>query len=141
MTQRLSVVIPAFNEEQGIGPLLDRLITTGNRIQELFPVIADVEVIVVDDGSTDATRTIVARFPHVKLIRHAANKGYGAALKTGFSNATGDYMAFLDADATNPPEALPDLVRPIVEGRADVVVGTRVSDKDGGMPKIRTLGN
>lgn len=141
MTQRLSVVIPALNEEQGIGPLLERLAATGEQIRRSFPVITDVEIIVVDDGSTDGTAAVVGRCPGVTLLSHPANLGYGAALKTGFSHARGDYLAFLDADATNPPESLPDLVGPLVSGHADVVVGTRISDASGGMPKIRTLGN
>lgn len=141
MTQRLSVVIPAFNEEQGIGPLLERVLAAGQRIRHTCPEITDVQVIVVDDGSTDATGAIVTGYPGVKLIRHSTNQGYGAALKTGFSQAAGHYLAFLDADATNPPEVLPDLVQPILDGKADLVIGARISDKDGGMPKIRTIGN
>lgn len=137
----LSIVVPAYNEEQGLGAVLTRVVAAGEEVRRQQPAIAAVEVIVVDDGSTDGTAQVAAALPAVRLVQHASNRGYGAALKTGFASARGDYMAFLDADATNPPEALPALVRALLDGRADVVVGARVSDPDGGMPKIRALGN
>ncbi len=138
---QLSIVVPAFNEEQGLAAVLTRVVSVGAEVRRQHPDITGVEVIVVDDGSTDATAQVGAAIPEVTLIRHSANRGYGAALKTGFANARGDYLAFLDADATNPPEILPTLVRTLIERQADVVVGARVSDPDGGMPKIRALGN
>jgi len=138
---QLSVVIPAFNEEQSLAAVLQRVIGAGEAVRRQCPEITSVEVIVVDDGSTDTTAAIGASVPAVRLIRHSVNTGYGAALKTGFAGATGDYLAFLDADATNPPELLPTLVRALFDRQADVVVGARVSDPDGGMPKIRALGN
>lgn len=138
---QLSLVVPAFNEEQGLATVLERVLASGEEVRRQHPDITGVEVIVVDDGSIDATAAVAAAIPAVKLIRHDVNRGYGAALKTGFASARGDYLAFLDADATYPPETLPVLVRPLLEGRADVVVGARVSDREGGMPKIRALGN
>lgn len=138
---QLSIVVPAFNEEQGLAAVLTRIVAAGEDIRRTHPEIGTIEVIVVDDGSTDTTAQVAAAIPSVKLIRHAVNRGYGAALKTGFASAGGDYLAFLDADATNPPEALRDLVRVLIEQRADVVVGARISDPDGGMPKVRALGN
>jgi len=138
---QLSIVVPAFNEERGLPAVLSRLIAAGEDVRRQLPDITDVEVIVVDDGSTDRTAEVAAAIPSIRLVRHSGNRGYGAALKTGFANATGDYLAFLDADATNPPEAVPLLVLALVEQRADVVVGTRVSEPDGGMPRIRAVGN
>lgn len=137
----LSIVVPAFNEEHGLAAVLTRVVAAGGEVRRQNPEITGVEVIVVDDGSTDATAQVGAAVATVRLIRHPVNRGYGAALKTGFAGARGDYLAFLDADATNPPEALPALVRTLVDRQADVVVGARVSDPDGGMPKIRALGN
>ena len=72
--------------------------------------VADFEVIAVDDGSKDGSHEIVAQYPSVRLIRHPKNKGYGAALKTGFAAAKHDLIGFLDADATYPPEQFPMLV-------------------------------
>jgi glycosyltransferase involved in cell wall biosynthesis len=138
---QLSVVVPAFNEERGLATVLKRVLDAGEQVRRQHADITAVEVIVVDDGSTDSTAAVAGAMPAISLIRHPANRGYGAALKTGFANARGDYLAFLDADATYPPETLPALVGALLERRADVVVGTRMSDPKGGMPKIRALGN
>ena len=138
---QLSIVVPAFNEEQGLAAVLERVLDAGEDVRRHHPEITGIEVIVVDDGSTDSTAAVAAAMPAVRLIRHTVNRGYGAALKTGFAGAKGDYLAFLDADATYPPETLPALMRPLLEHQADVVVGARVSDPEGGMPKIRALGN
>ena len=137
----LSIVVPAFNEERGLAAVLTRVIAAGEDVRRQLAEIAGVEIIVVDDGSTDGTAQVAEAIPSVRLVQHAVNRGYGAALKTGFASARGDYLAFLDADATNPPEVLPALVRALIERRADVVVGARVSDPDGGMPAIRMVGN
>jgi hypothetical protein len=100
----------------------------------------DVEVIVVDDGSRDRSPQIVGAIAGVRLIRHPATRGYGAALKTGIASARGDLIAFLDADGTYPPEALPALVRAARNG-ADLVVGSRMSGAPSEMPPARRLGN
>jgi glycosyltransferase involved in cell wall biosynthesis len=89
----LSVVIPALNEERGIGPMLKRVMDAGERIVRELPEINRVEIVVVDDGSTDGTARVVASFANVRLIKHATNCGYGAALKTGFVEAEGEYPA------------------------------------------------
>jgi hypothetical protein len=103
--------------------------------------VAGLEVIVVDDGSTDATAAVVESVEGVILVRHSANRGYGAALKTGFSRASGALLAFLDADSTYPPESLVDLCDVALREDADVVIGSRRSGGRNGMPPLRRLGN
>jgi hypothetical protein len=103
--------------------------------------IQDVELIVVDDGSSDHTPELVVATPGARLIRHSVNSGYGAALKTGFAAAQGEWMGFLDADGTYPPEYFPALCQAALDLGADVVVGSRMSGADSQMPPIRRLGN
>ena len=103
-TVQLSIVIPAYHEERGIADILERILA---QLPSLAAVGAtNVEVIVVDDGSRDGTSLEVAKFPTVRLLRHPTNYGYGAALKTGFGAAQGEWLAFLDADGTYPPRRL-----------------------------------
>jgi glycosyltransferase involved in cell wall biosynthesis len=135
----LSVVIPALNEERGIDAILDRVLA--QREPLLAAGVADLEVIVVDDGSRDGTAERVAARPGVRLIRHDVNLGYGAALKTGFSEAGGDLLAFLDADGTYPPEQFPELCREALESGTDIVIGSRMLGADSEMPAVRRIGN
>jgi glycosyltransferase involved in cell wall biosynthesis len=135
----LSVVIPALNEEDGIGDIIRRL----HAVRLALPAagVTDLEILVVDDGSRDRTAAIAATFPFVRLVRHVQNQGYGAAIKTGFSHARGQLLAFLDADGTYPPESLPSLCREALGQQADVVVGSRRSGAESHMPPVRRLGN
>ncbi len=134
----LSVVIPAYNEEQAIGSVLERTMAVAPSLAEAG---LGLEVIVVDDGSGDGTAEVVARCPQVRLLRHPTNRGYGAALKTGFQAARGELLAFLDADGTYPPEALPALCRPLLEHSADLTIGCRMAGGKSRMPAVRWLGN
>lgn len=134
----LSVVIPAFNEEAAIADIVGRVLAL--RPQLLAHGIAGPEVLVVDDGSRDRTSEIAQRVDGVRLIRHDANRGYGAALKTGLALAGGDLIAFLDADGTYPPESFPELCAAALDG-ADVVIGSRMTAAGNGMPATRRLGN
>jgi len=110
--------------------------------------LAGLEVIVVDDGSRDQTAGVVERLQSkgvpagaaVRLIRHGQNRGYGAALKTGLAQATGDLIGFLDADGTYPPEFFPQLCQHALAG-ADLVIGSRMAGLDSEMPLVRRLGN
>ena len=136
----LSVVVPALNEEASIGRIIERLRQTKARLVQSGQV-SDVELLVVDDGSTDRTPDAVRAFLDVRLIQHAVNLGYGAALKTGFREARGEYIAFLDADESYRPESLPQLLEPITDGRADLVIGSRMLHERGGMPWTRYVGN
>ena len=133
----LSVVIPAYNEEDSITAIVERVLAVR---PALAGVGVDLELVVVDDGSADHTAEIVAACPGVRLVRHRTNRGYGAALKTGFNAARGDLLGFLDADGTYPPESFPDLCREALAG-ADLVVGSRRSGAESEMPVVRRVGN
>jgi hypothetical protein len=135
----LSVVVPAFNEEDGIVEILERILATEDSLKAIG--ITELEVLVVDDGSVDATAHIVEQIPRVRLIRHPVNLGYGAAIKTGFGRASGELLAFLDADSTYPPECFVRLCEALVRESADIVIGSRRSGTESKMPPIRRLGN
>jgi len=115
--KQVSVVIPAFNEEATVGPV----------IGELLEVFRDqgisAEILVVDDGSTDRTAKIAAS-AGACVLRHRSNRGYGAALKTGIAAATHDCIVTIDADGTYPSKYIPVLLAELE--RADMVVGARV---------------
>jgi glycosyltransferase involved in cell wall biosynthesis len=134
----LSIVIPAFNEERGIAEILTRILAQQAALREQG---ADLEVIVVDDGSKDGTSAEIHKFPTVRLLRHPTNYGYGAALKTGFHAARGQWLAFLDADGTYPPESFPALLKRAVDDDADIVIGSRMLGHESEMPLVRRVGN
>lgn len=138
----LSVVIPAYNEEKGIAEIVNRVLAVQEGLINVG--ISQMELLVVDDGSRDQTAQITGeiatRKPAVRLIRHAKNKGYGAALKTGFSQARGELIGFLDADGTYPPEYFPELCKLALNG-SDLVVGSRMAGADSKMPVTRRVGN
>ena len=116
---KLSVVIPCFNERQTIAQVVQAV--------KAAPV-KSLEIIIVDDGSTDGTRELLQREiePQVnQVIYHASNFGKGAALRTGFGAATGDIVIVQDADLEYDPQEFPLLMKPIAEGKADVVFGSR----------------
>ncbi len=120
---KTTIVIPSYNEMKTLPAVLKAV--------AVIPL--DKEVIVVDDGSRDGTRdwlekAIAGReFPcDLKLIKHEKNKGKGGALITGFNAASGDITIVQDADLEYDPSQIPDLVRPIKEGRADAVFGSRM---------------
>ena len=134
----LSVVIPAYNEENGIAEIAGRVLSVKNDLKDIG--VADLELLVVDDGSGDKTAEVASQIEGVRLIRHAQNKGYGAALKTGFSEANGELIGFLDADGTYPPEFFPQLCQKALNGN-DLVIGSRMSGSESKMPLTRRVGN
>ncbi len=115
---RVSVVVPVYNEKATVGELL-------RRVQA---VSLPKEIIVVDDGSTDGSRQVLADMegqPDVRVLYHEHNQGKGAALRTGFQQAGGDVIIVQDADLEYDPVQYPQLLQPIVDGVADVVFGSR----------------
>ena len=126
---RLSVVIPVYNEVRTLAQVLERVRATA------LPL----EIVIVDDGSRDGTRDLLAgwrdstdpRHADLKIVFHERNQGKGGALRTGFSHCTGDVVVVQDADLEYDPQDFRSLLQPIVEGRADVVYGSRFSHVDG----------
>jgi glycosyltransferase involved in cell wall biosynthesis len=135
----LSIVIPALNEEDAIGATVERCLAARGRIVAESPV-ADVEVIVVNDGSTDRTEAIARGQAEVTVVGFDRNQGYGAAIKSGFAVARGDWVGFLDADGTCDPAFFANLCRALEAQQADVALGSRMGPGSE-MPFVRTLGN
>jgi glycosyltransferase involved in cell wall biosynthesis len=117
---KLTIAVPVYNERERVGPALKELLST------VFPV--EVEILIVDDGSTDGTRDAIAALSlpdTVRLIVHPANKGKGAALRTAVAEATGDVFVPFDADLEYDPADLVRCLEPMIAGETDVVYGTR----------------
>jgi glycosyltransferase involved in cell wall biosynthesis len=134
----LSIVIPAYNEEEGIAEIVLRVLAVREDLAKVG--VDDLELLVVDDGSADKTAAIAEHIEGVRLIRHPINRGYGAALKTGFGHAKGELIGFLDADGTYPPEYFPQLCQQALNG-TDLVIGSRMAGADSQMPITRKIGN
>jgi glycosyltransferase involved in cell wall biosynthesis len=137
---KLSIVIPAYNEEDAIGGIIERCLAEKINIVAKTPV-NEVEIIVVNDGSRDKTADIVKGYGDaVKLITFSHNKGYGAALKAGFEESSGDLVSFLDADGTCNPKYFIDLCNKLLEENADIAIGSRLGPGNE-MPLLRRIGN
>ena len=138
----LSIVIPAYNEENGILEIMERVLKVRDSL--ISAGIAGMELLVVNDGSRDKTAEVANRLAAtnscVRVISHPKNRGYGAALKTGFSAASGELVGFLDADGTYPPEFFPQLCTEALNG-ADLVIGSRMAGAESHMPVTRRIGN
>ncbi len=114
----VSVVIPVYNEVDTIREIVKRVQATA------IPS----EIVIVDDGSSDGTRQVLAELDgkdNVKVVLHEKNMGKGSAVRTGFTHATGDVIIIQDADLEYDPREYPNLIKPLEEGLADVVYGSR----------------
>jgi glycosyltransferase involved in cell wall biosynthesis len=130
---RLSVVIPVFNEVHTIKTILDRV--------RAVPV--DKEIIIIDDYSSDGSRELLGGLtaPDTKVFFHEKNMGKGAALRTGFMHATGDYVIVQDADLEYDPREYERLLEPVLAGKADVVYGSRFLGKPENMRRTNYWAN
>lgn len=121
---KFSIVIPCYNEEKTLAACVEKVMKIAREKLTL-------EIIIVDDASSDASvdiaRELGKTYREIRLLRHDKNMGKGAALRTGFKNATGDFVAVQDADLEYNPEELRKLLIPLIEGDADVVLGSRFS--------------
>lgn len=136
---KLSIIIPAYNEEKSISSIIERTLSSRQDIIKNTG-IADIEVIVVNDGSKDKTGQIAQGYKEIVLVSYDKNKGYGAAIKQGFEKAKGDLLSFLDADGTCDPRLFTDLINCLIKANADIVIGSRLGPNSK-MPGIRRLGN
>lgn len=121
---RLSILVPVYNEEDLVRPLLERVLAVD------FGENLEVEIVAVDDGSGDASPAILEEMSRaypgaIRLIRHDRNRGKAAAIRTAIAHAEGDYAVIQDSDLEYNPEELPRVLKPLLEGRADAVFGSR----------------
>jgi glycosyltransferase involved in cell wall biosynthesis len=123
-----TIIVPAWREEKGLAVILPKIFET---IDDSY------EVIVVDDGSDDATSQIASQFP-CRLIRHEVNKGKGEAIKTGIKNAAGDNIILIDADDTYPAQAIPRMAEALKSH--DMVYGSRLVGTEN-IPRLNRIGN
>lgn len=130
----VSVIVPFYNERASLGEVLERL----ERLKAILPL----EIIAVNDGSTDGSAEVARKFRCVKLSTHPQNLGKGRAIITGLTQSKGEILVIQDADCEYPPEEIPRLVKPITEGEAEVVFGSRFMGKNSGyMSLSHAFGN
>lgn len=134
---KLSIVIPVFNEQKSLPKLLQK-------VEEVVLPNITKEIILVDDFSTDGTRTILkalTKTKKYKIIYHKKNGGKGRALRTGFKYVTGDIILIQDADLEYNPSDYPNLLKPILEGKTRVVYGSRLKKTKKHMYSLHHFGN
>lgn len=133
---KLSVIIPVYNERNTIQEIL-------RRVRQVDLGDIEKEIVVVDDGSTDGTRNILAmeEDSSTKIVFHETNQGKGAALSTGLEVATGDLIIFQDADLEYDPDDYPRMIEPILKGKAKVVYGSRFTGERRNMLYWHYVGN
>jgi len=130
---KTSIIVPCYNEEETIATTIEKLKDVN--------IDCEKEILVVDDGSTDNSASIVEKIKGVRLVRHNKNMGKGAAVKTGVKLATGDIAVIQDADLEYLPEEIPKLIKPLFEKKADVVYGSRFLGSHKGMSASHIIGN
>ena len=135
--RKLSVVVPVYNERNTLVEIVRRM-----RAVEL-PDSVEREIIVVDDGSDDGTRDVLKQLGDstVRVIMHGRNQGKGAAVRSGFAAATGEYVLVQDADLEYDPDDWPRLLAPVLRGRARVVYGSRFTGERRNMLFLHWIGN
>jgi glycosyltransferase involved in cell wall biosynthesis len=133
--RKLSVVVPVFNERTTVVEIMRRM-----RTVEL-PI--DREFVIVDDGSSDGTQQVLSQLGDstVKVVKHTANRGKGAAIRTGLEHVTGDLVLIQDADLEYDPEDWPKLLAPVFRGKATVVYGSRFTGERRNMLPVHWMGN
>lgn len=139
MSDILSIVIPAYNEEEAIASTVQRCLDARSAICRAGR-LEEVEIIVVSDGSHDRTAEIAQSFADIRVIVFEKNRGYGAAIKEGFAQSKGTLVGFLDADGTCDPLYFAHMCRVAGSDGADVVLGSRMGPGSK-MPAVRRLGN
>lgn len=135
-----SIAVPALNEEDSVEDILRRCLKASETLKASGLGIDEVEVFLVNDGSTDRTEELAKKIEGVKVLTHEVNRGYGAAIKTGFDAAKGDWLGFLDADGTCDPEFFLKLLTMGEKDELDVALGSRMH-AGSRMPPVRVLGN
>ncbi len=136
----LSIIIPAFNEEEAIESTIRRCLDARGPICRQTPC-RSVEVILISDGSTDRTEEIARQFePDLRVFAFPQNRGYGAAIKFGFEQARGSLVSFLDGDGTCDPLQFIPMIQNLLSTGADVCIGSRMGPHSE-MPRIRRVGN
>ena len=133
--RKLSVIVPVFDERNTVVEIVRRM-----RAVDL-PV--DLEIVIVDDGSTDGTRDVLRQLADstVRVITHDANRGKGAAIRSGLAHVSGDLVLVQDADLEYDPEDWPKLLAPILRGKARVVYGSRFTGERRNMLFLHWVGN
>ena len=133
--RKLSVIVPVFNERNTVVEIMRRM-----RAVDL-PI--DREFVLVDDGSSDGTQQVLAQLGDstVRIVKHTANRGKGAAIRTGLEHVTGDLVLIQDADLEYDPEDWPRLLAPIFRGKATVVYGSRFTGERRNMLFLHWMGN
>lgn len=142
---KLSIIVPVFNERQTVREIINQVRNVDLTVEARSGTVTlQKEIIVVDDGSGDGTREILAeeqKTGDLVLLLHRRNRGKGAAVRTGISHSTGDLVLIQDADLEYDPRDYPTLLRPIIEGRVKVVYGSRFLGPRKAMLFWHMLGN
>jgi glycosyltransferase involved in cell wall biosynthesis len=132
---KLSILMPVYNEQVTLASAVKRVLDV------TYP--CDIELVIVDDGSTDGTGAILDALddPRLAVHRHPANRGKGAAIRTASESATGDYLVICDADLEYAPEEIPSLLLPVLGGESDVVYGSRTFSSNTAFSFWYVMGN